>query len=144
MEDPVTIFVVIECIEKTISKRSFLYPILCFYYIQVKPIINYRAGLVNVTIPLEMCLYLLKEKDYVPWAMALEHLQKWKDILQETSLIPDLNYLLRHILSPRYNQVISSPSILFRLFCVISRIFFVLYSWVGKMKELIMRGCYEI
>lgn len=98
-----------------------------------------------MTIPLEMCLYLLKEKDYVPWAMALEHLQKWKDILQETSLIPDLNYLLRHILSPRYNQVISSLSILFTLFCVlISRIFFVLYSWVGKMRELIMRGCYEI
>ena len=36
MEDPVTIFVVIECIEKTISKRSFLYPIHCFYYIQIQ------------------------------------------------------------------------------------------------------------
>ena len=99
MEDPVIIFLVIECIEKTISKRSFLYPILCFYCIQIKPIINYRAGLVNVTIPLEMCLYLLKEKDYVPWAMALEHLQKWKDILQETSLIPGKKQNYRSIIA---------------------------------------------
>ena len=35
---------------------------------------HFRAGLVHVTVPLEMCLYLLKEQDYVPWAMALKHL----------------------------------------------------------------------
>ena len=52
-----------------------------------------------------MCLYLLKEQDYVPWAMALKHLEKWKDILQETSLIPDLNFLMRHILTPLYNKL---------------------------------------
>ena len=65
----------------------------------------FRAGLVNVTVPLEMCLYLLKEQDYVPWAMALEHLQKWKQTLQETNLVPQLNYLLRHILTPQYNKL---------------------------------------
>ncbi len=59
----------------------------------------------NVTVPLEMCLYLLKEQDYVPWAMALEHLQKWKQILQETSIVPELNFLLRHILTPMYNKL---------------------------------------
>ena len=58
-----------------------------------------------MTVPLEMSLYLLKEKNYVPWAMALQHLTKWKQILQETSLIPDINYLLRHILSPMYNKL---------------------------------------
>ena len=46
-----------------------------------------------------------KEQDYVPWAMALTHLDKWKEILQETSLVPELNYLLRHILTPMYNKV---------------------------------------
>ena len=59
----------------------------------------------HVTVPLEMCLYLLKEQDYVPWAMALTHLDKWKEILQETSLIPELNYFLRHVLTPMYNKL---------------------------------------
>ena len=45
-----------------------------------------------------------KEQDYVPWAMALTQLDKWKEILQETSLVPELNYLLRHILTPMYNK----------------------------------------
>ena len=45
-----------------------------------------------------------KEHDYVPWAMALTQLDKWKEILQETSLVPELNYLLRHILTPMYNK----------------------------------------
>ena len=34
MEDPVTIFVVIECIEKTISKRSFLYQNKTYHQLQ--------------------------------------------------------------------------------------------------------------
>ena len=52
-----------------------------------------------------MCLYLLKENEFVPWSIALQHLQKWKQILQETSLIPEINYFLRHILSPMYNKL---------------------------------------
>ena len=50
-------------------------------------------------------MYLLKEQDYVPWAMALQLMDKWKDILQETSVVTHLNYYLRHILSPMYNKL---------------------------------------
>jgi hypothetical protein len=37
---------------------------------------------VNATVPLEMCTYLLKEDDYVPFATAISHLNKWKQLLQ--------------------------------------------------------------
>lgn len=63
------------------------------------------SGLVHINVPLDMCMYLLKEQDYVPWAMALQLMDKWKDILQETSVVTHLNYYLRHILSPMYNKL---------------------------------------
>jgi len=44
-----------------------------------------RAGMLNATIPLELSLYLLKERDYVPWATALEHFQAWSRRLAEAS-----------------------------------------------------------
>ena len=50
-------------------------------------------------------MYLLKEHDYVPWAMALQLIEKWKTVLQETSVVTHLNYYLRHILSPLYNKL---------------------------------------
>lgn len=64
-----------------------------------------QAGLVAVTVPLEMCMYLLKENEFVPWASALGHLKKWKQVLQETELIPQLNAFIRHLVSPMYNKV---------------------------------------
>lgn len=44
-----------------------------------------RAGILNATVPLELSLYLLKERDYVPWATALEHFQSWARRLAESS-----------------------------------------------------------
>ena len=29
-----------------------------------------------------MCTYLLKEEDFVPFSMAISHLNKWKQLLQ--------------------------------------------------------------
>ncbi|XP_063231804.1 endoplasmic reticulum aminopeptidase 1-like isoform X2 [Bacillus rossius redtenbacheri] len=60
-----------------------------------------RAGLLNVTIPLELSLYLARERDYVPWATALEHLQSWSRLLAESppyKLFQDhLRFLLRAV-----------------------------------------------
>ena len=64
-----------------------------------------RAGLLPATKPLKMCLYLLKEEEIVPWAAALRHLDFWKVILQETDVIPGMNRLLRHLISPVYNKL---------------------------------------
>ncbi|XP_050424604.1 endoplasmic reticulum aminopeptidase 1-like [Adelges cooleyi] len=44
-----------------------------------------RAGVLNVTVPLELSKYLYKERDYVPWATALEHFQNWSKYLSESS-----------------------------------------------------------
>lgn len=41
--------------------------------------------MLNATVPLELSLYLLKERDYVPWATALEHFQGWARRLAESS-----------------------------------------------------------
>lgn len=43
-----------------------------------------RAGLINASIPLELSLYLKKERDYVPWATAIEHFQAWSLRLSES------------------------------------------------------------
>lgn len=44
-----------------------------------------RAGVLNVTVPLELSRYLYKERDFVPWATALEHFQNWSKFLSESS-----------------------------------------------------------
>ncbi|VVC37450.1 Aminopeptidase N-type,ERAP1-like C-terminal domain,Peptidase M1, membrane alanine aminopeptidase, N- [Cinara cedri] len=44
-----------------------------------------RAGVLNVTVPLELSKYLRKERDFVPWATALAHFQNWSKFLSESS-----------------------------------------------------------
>ncbi|XP_024085404.1 endoplasmic reticulum aminopeptidase 1-like isoform X2 [Cimex lectularius] len=44
-----------------------------------------RAGLLNISTVLDMSLYLREERDYVPWATALIHLQSWARFLSESA-----------------------------------------------------------
>ncbi len=64
-----------------------------------------RAGLLPASKPLGLCLYLLKETEVVPWASALRHLGSWKLLLRETDLVPKINGLIRHLISPIYNKL---------------------------------------
>ncbi len=64
-----------------------------------------RAGFLAAVKPLEMCLYLLKETEIVPWAAALRHLSHWKVVLQETDLVGLINGFVQHIIAPIYNKV---------------------------------------
>ena len=64
-----------------------------------------RAGLLPATKPLEMCLYLVRETEIVPWAAALRHLSQWKLILQETEVLPLINAFIQHIIGPIYNTI---------------------------------------
>lgn len=59
-----------------------------------------RAGLVNATVPLELSTYLLKEKDYVPWATALEHFQHWSTSLSEASPYRLFEQYVKKLLTP--------------------------------------------
>ncbi|XP_048505208.1 endoplasmic reticulum aminopeptidase 2-like isoform X2 [Athalia rosae] len=43
-----------------------------------------RAGVLNATIPLELSLYLLNERNFVPWATATQHLESWSKRMSET------------------------------------------------------------
>ena len=65
----------------------------------------FRAGLLSATIPLDMTLYLLKEREVSPWKTALTHLRNWKRILQDTDLVPLLDSLVQHLISPLYNDL---------------------------------------
>ncbi|XP_057336106.1 endoplasmic reticulum aminopeptidase 2-like isoform X2 [Microplitis mediator] len=58
------------------------------------------AGEVNATIPLRLSLYLLKEKDYAPWATALSYLHSWKEKLGESSGYKRYIIFLKKLLSP--------------------------------------------
>ncbi|XP_015585301.1 endoplasmic reticulum aminopeptidase 2 isoform X2 [Cephus cinctus] len=44
-----------------------------------------KAGILNATIPLELSVYLLNERDFVPWSTALEHFSSWASKLSESS-----------------------------------------------------------
>ncbi|CAG9828443.1 unnamed protein product [Diabrotica balteata] len=43
-----------------------------------------RAGVLNVSVALELSLYLNNERDYAPWAAAIEHLKSWARRLSES------------------------------------------------------------
>ena len=58
-----------------------------------------RSGLLSATVPLEMSLYLLNEREVAPWKMALFHLGQWKRTLQDTDLLPVLNSYIQHLVS---------------------------------------------
>ncbi|XP_065165053.1 endoplasmic reticulum aminopeptidase 1-like isoform X2 [Atheta coriaria] len=59
-----------------------------------------RAGLLNATVPLEMSLYLINERDYVPWATAIEHFQSWSRILSESLSYKLFLQYMRKIMTP--------------------------------------------
>ncbi|XP_039283006.1 LOW QUALITY PROTEIN: glutamyl aminopeptidase [Nilaparvata lugens] len=59
-----------------------------------------RAGLLNVTTALELSLYLLKEREYVPWATALEHFQAWSKYLAEAAPYRLFLQYMKHLLGP--------------------------------------------
>lgn len=63
-------------------------------------IIISRAGLLNASIPLELSLYLSKERDYVPWATAIEHFQSWSRRLSESLAYKLFLKYMRKLLTP--------------------------------------------
>lgn len=64
-----------------------------------------RAGMLNASIPLEMSLYLSKERDYIPWATAIEHFQTWARRLSESLSYKKFLKYMRQILTPVVNYV---------------------------------------
>ncbi|XP_017777374.1 PREDICTED: endoplasmic reticulum aminopeptidase 1-like isoform X2 [Nicrophorus vespilloides] len=59
-----------------------------------------RAGLLNASIPLEMSLYLIDERDYVPWATAIEHFESWSRRLSESLAYKLFLQYMRKLLEP--------------------------------------------
>lgn len=59
-----------------------------------------RAGILNATIPLELSLYLLNERDFVPWATAIEHLQLWTKKMSETAGFKKYVTFVKTLLGP--------------------------------------------
>ncbi|CAH0561852.1 unnamed protein product [Brassicogethes aeneus] len=64
-----------------------------------------RAGLLNASVPLEMSLYLYKERDYVPWATAMDHFQSWARRLSESLSYKMFLKYMRQLLTPITNYV---------------------------------------
>ncbi|XP_043267317.1 endoplasmic reticulum aminopeptidase 2-like isoform X2 [Venturia canescens] len=59
-----------------------------------------EAGELNATIPLRLSLYLLNERDYVPWATALGYLHSWKEKLNASSGYKRYLAYLKRLLGP--------------------------------------------
>ncbi|XP_071451977.1 endoplasmic reticulum aminopeptidase 1-like [Hetaerina americana] len=59
-----------------------------------------RAGLVSATLPLRLSLYLMKERDLVPWSTALEHLQGWSRRLSAAAPYRLFCRFVRSLLAP--------------------------------------------
>ncbi|KAI4480304.1 hypothetical protein M0804_010302 [Polistes exclamans] len=59
-----------------------------------------EAGELNATIPLELSLYLLNERDYVPWMTALKYLYSWKGRLAESRAYKRYIEFLKRLLGP--------------------------------------------
>ncbi|KAL1122590.1 hypothetical protein AAG570_002920 [Ranatra chinensis] len=59
-----------------------------------------RAGLLNVTTVLNLTLYLIEERDYVPWATALQHFHTWTKYLSEAAPYRLFLLYIRHLLTP--------------------------------------------
>lgn len=59
-----------------------------------------EAGELNASVPLELSLYLLNERDYVPWATALGYLHSWKQKLSESSGFKKYIAFLKKLLGP--------------------------------------------
>lgn len=59
-----------------------------------------KAGELNASVPLQLSLYLLNERDYVPWATALNYLHSWKEKLSESSAYKRYIVFLKRLLAP--------------------------------------------
>ncbi|KAJ8985877.1 hypothetical protein NQ317_006251, partial [Molorchus minor] len=59
-----------------------------------------RSGILNASIPLELSLYLAKERDYVPWATAIGHLKSWARRLSESLSYKLFLKYMRQLLKP--------------------------------------------
>lgn len=59
-----------------------------------------EAGELNASVPLRLAIYLTKERDYIPWATALNHLLSWKRNLGETPGYKKYVEYMRRILTP--------------------------------------------
>lgn len=59
-----------------------------------------EAGELNASVPLELSLYLLNERDYVPWATALGYLHSWRQKLSESSGYKKYIAFLKKLLGP--------------------------------------------
>ncbi|XP_050519482.1 endoplasmic reticulum aminopeptidase 2-like isoform X3 [Diabrotica virgifera virgifera] len=59
-----------------------------------------RAGVLNVSVALELSLYLNNERDYAPWAAAIEHLKSWARRLSESLAYKSFLKYMRLLLTP--------------------------------------------
>ncbi|KAG5335962.1 AMPE aminopeptidase, partial [Acromyrmex heyeri] len=58
------------------------------------------AGEVDASIPLELSLYLVNEKDYAPWATVLRYLNFWKDRLAESAAYKKYTLFFKQLMGP--------------------------------------------
>ena len=58
------------------------------------------AGELNASVPLKLSLYLLNEREYVPWATALNYLHSWKEKLSESAGYKRYIIFLKKLLTP--------------------------------------------
>ncbi|CAH1153367.1 unnamed protein product [Phaedon cochleariae] len=59
-----------------------------------------RAGILNASIALELTMYLKDERDYAPWATAIEHLKSWARRLSESLAYKSFLKYMRQLLTP--------------------------------------------
>ncbi|XP_056646326.1 endoplasmic reticulum aminopeptidase 1-like isoform X2 [Diorhabda sublineata] len=59
-----------------------------------------RAGVLNVSVALELSLYLKNEREYAPWATAIEHLKSWARRLSESLAYKAFLKYMRTLLTP--------------------------------------------
>jgi len=84
------------------------------------------AGEVDASIPLELSLYLVNERDYAPWATALRYLNFWKDRLAESAAYKKYILFFKQLMDPitRYigwedeGSHLKKYSIAFRISCL--------------------------
>jgi len=58
------------------------------------------AGEVDASIPLELSLYLVNERDYAPWATVLRYLNFWKDRLAESAAYKKYTLFFKQLMGP--------------------------------------------
>ena len=66
---------------------------------------SHSAGLLDATVPLEMLLYLPRERDYAPWCAVVMQLKHWRKIFQDTSVIRGIDSLIQHLITKLYNEL---------------------------------------